>query len=93
MKIMEKPILERCPFCGYHADLEWDSDDIWVECRGCFAKGPAYSRNISDASSKVDAMVKAVNGWNKRDDGKRMSAEEAQKKLVDKILNKEISSV
>ena len=93
MQMMEKPILERCPFCGYHADLEWDSDDIWVECRGCFAKGPAYGRGISDARTKVDAMVKAINGWNRRDNGQRMSAEEAQKKLVEKILNKEINSV
>lgn len=93
MQKMDSPMLERCPFCGYHADLEWDSDDIWVECRGCLAKGPAYGRGISDASSKVDAMVKAINGWNRRDEGKRMSAEEAQKKLVEKILNKEIDSV
>ena len=93
MQKMDSPTLERCPFCGYHADLEWDSDDIWVECRGCFAKGPAYGRGISDASSKVEAMVKTINGWNRRDEGKRMSAEEAQNRLVDKILNKEINPV
>ena len=93
MRTMDRPTLERCPHCGYQADLEWDEDEIWVECRGCYARGPAFGRGISDARTKIDAMVKAINGWNKRDNGERRNAEEAQKRLVDKILNKEIDSV
>ena len=93
MQTMDRPTLERCPHCGYQADLEWDEDEIWVECRGCYARGPAFGRRISDARTKVDAMVKAINGWNKRDNGERRNAEEAQKRLVEKILNKENNSV
>lgn len=90
MQTMDRPTLERCPYCGYQADLEWDDDEIWVECRGCYARGPAFGRGISDARTKVDAMVKAINGWNKRDNGKREEMEKSKKEIAEEIIKRSV---
>ena len=88
-KMMEEPFLDRCPHCGGRADLEWGEHDIWVECQFCYAKGPAFGRGATDAPSRVGAMVKAIDGWNKRHVPSGESAEDIGKRIAERFFAEE----
>lgn len=69
MEEYQKPKLAQCPFCGGIADLRWDDDDhylMWVECGRCGARGPrTCSADLYD-EFRLNAVIEAVNLWNKR---------------------------
>lgn len=83
---MEEIKIERCPHCGGVADLTWDDERIWVECLGCRAKGPSYSGCMSCVQTGADAVVMAVDDWNKRDDGKREQVDKTAKQIADEFF-------
>lgn len=62
-------VVQPCPFCGFcgeKAFIRSRSDDTtyWVECRWCYARGPAVSIKMPGQT----LAGKALEAWNKRDD-------------------------
>lgn len=51
----DPPILARCPFCGWPANICTDGSLYWGECRDCGAEG---------GPSETEA--EAVTAWNQR---------------------------
>ena len=89
MEKVNLPELERCPHCGWKADLEWEDEEVWVECRNCHSKGPAYYRGITtDSNTNMQAVARAIEGWNRRDEGKKELTEERKKEIAEKLVEK-----
>lgn len=86
---VELPELKKCPHCGWNADLEWEDEEVWIECGICHSKGPAYSRGIArDSDTNMKAVAKAIEGWNRRDEGKKALTEERKKEIAEKLVEK-----
>lgn len=54
----KKPKLLPCPFCGSKKGRVWNSDNLFVMCFKCYAKGPT--------SYEVQTEDEAIALWNRR---------------------------
>lgn len=90
MRTMDRPTLERCPHCGNKADIKWDDDDVWVECKHCHARGPWHGESPLDSDSNLDAIFDAIEGWNLRDNGKREEIEKSKKEIAEEIIKRRV---
>ena len=86
MEKMEYPKLNRCPFCGYKADLTVEDGEAYIECENdhCHARGPSYICTDYDGSNNtLWAVMMAVNSWNDRRNGKWEEDMKPEKTVTD----------